>query len=179
MSRDSAQKAQTSQKIIGGDIAERHARGLAEVGNKVLGGIVVIQDNIVSCIRGDKVIPMAKGLRTSQISDHLPTLIADMVGAFAVLEEASGKPSQLLADAMEIQRVVSERHGVQRAGLGWDESALRREFMIIREELSHAIRESVGSVEGLSADEAMSILNRFVDQAEYVAVRALEKAIDK
>ena len=169
-------KAATSKPIIGTDRPERQIRGLAEVGNNVLGRIVSIQTNIVNCIRADKVIPMAKGLRTAQVADHLSTLIADMVGALAVMEEASGKPSHLLADAMEIQRLIAERHGTQRARLGWNESAMRREFMIIREELSRAIRESVVVVEGLSADDAMSSLSRFVDQAEYVAVRSLESA---
>ncbi len=169
-------KAETSKPIIGTDHAERQVRGLAEVANNVLTRIVFIQSNIVNCIRADKVIPMAKGLRTAQVADHLSTLIADMVGALAVMEEASGKPSQVLADAMEIQRLIAERHGSQRARLGWNESAMRREFMIIREELSRAIRDSVATIEGLSADEAMSSLSRFVDQAEYVAVRSLEKA---
>ena len=169
-------EALTWTPITGTDGRERQVRGLAEVANTVLDRLVVIQNNIVSSIRSDKVIPMARGLRTSQIADHLPTLIADMIGALAVIEEASGKPSQLLADAMEIQRLVSERHGTQRAQLGWNESALRREFMIIREELSRAIRESVASIEGLSADHVMSSLSRFVDQAEYVTVRSLEKA---
>lgn len=169
-------KAETSKPIIGTDAAERQVRGLAEVANNVLTRIVFIQNNIVNCIRADKVIPMAKGLRTAQVADHLSTLIADMVGALAVMEEASGKPSQVLADAMEIQRLIAERHGSQRARLGWNESAMRREFMIIREELSRAIRESVAAIEGLSADDAMSSLSRFVDQAEYVAVRSLEKA---
>ena len=171
-------KAQTSKPIIGTDAPDRQVRGLAEVGNNVLGRLVVIQNNIVSAIRCDKAIPMARGLRTSQIVDHLSTLIADMIGALAVIEEASGKPSHLLADAMEIQRLVSERHGTQRARLGWNESAMRREFMIIREELSRAIRDSIATVEGSSADEVMSSLSRFVDQAEYVAVRSLEKAAD-
>jgi hypothetical protein len=169
-------KAETSKPIIDTDRPERQVRGLAEVANTVLIRIVSIQNNIVNCIRADKVIPMAKGLRTAQVADHLSALIADMVGALAVIEEASGKPSQLLADAMEIQRLIAERHGTQRARLGWNESAMRREFMIIREELSRAIRESVAAIGGLYADEAMSSLNRFVDQAEYVAVRSLEKA---
>ena len=169
-------KAETSKPIIDTERPERQVRGLAEVANNVLARIVSIQNNIVNCIRADKVIPMAKGLRTAQVADHLATLIADMFGALAVIEEASGKPSQLLADAMEIQRLIAERHGAQRARLGWNEAAMRREFMIIREELSRAIRESVAAIEGLSADDAISSLNRFVDQAEYVAVRSLDKS---
>ena len=35
----------------------------------------------------------------------------------------------LLADATEIQRLVSERHGIQRRALGWSESALVTELL--------------------------------------------------
>jgi signal transduction histidine kinase len=164
-----------SHGIIG-TTPERSVSGLGEIADSVLARIAGIQHNVVECLRCDNAIPMAKGLTSSQLSDHLATLIADMVGALAFVEEASGKPSQLLADAMEIQRLVSTRHGAQRAQLGWNESAMRREFMIIREELSRAIRESAALTPGLSADDVMSSLSRFLDQAEYVAVRSLEAA---
>ena len=66
-------------------------------------------------------------------------LLADVGGALVVMEESKGLPSQTLADAVEIQRLISERHGAQRQRLGWSESVLRRELhMIIREELERS-----------------------------------------
>ncbi|MBA3657858.1 MAG: hypothetical protein H0W69_10960, partial [Gemmatimonadaceae bacterium] len=82
----------------------------------------------------------------------------------------------LLADAMEIQRLVAERHGAQRARLGWTESALRREMMIIREELERVVRACVPVNGPLQAADAVATTNRFLDQVEYLAVRSLEKA---
>jgi hypothetical protein len=52
---------------------------------------------------------------------------------------------------------------------------MRREFMIIREELERVVRLSVPPRATLQAADAMATVNRFVDQAEYIAVRALEK----
>jgi hypothetical protein len=77
---------------------------------------------------------------------------------------------------MEIQRLVAERHGAQRARLGWTEAAMRREFMIIREELERVVRASVPPQGPVREGDAVAIVNRFVDQAEYLGVRALEKA---
>jgi hypothetical protein len=119
-------------------------------------------------------MPMAAGLRTSQVTDHITTLLADIAGALTVIGEAGGEMSPLLADAVEIQRLVAERHGLQRARLGWTEASLRREFMIIREEVESVVRGAVPTGGPLAVSDAVGIVNRFVDQAEYLSVRALE-----
>ena len=158
---------------------ERQVRGLADVANTVLAQLEPMVSRVVGRIRCDPGIKMATGLRTSQVAAHLATLVADILSSLAVIEEASGKPSQMLSDAIEIQRLVSERHGAQRARLGWTEPALRREFMIIREEVDQLIRRAVPPAGDLSVEDATTALARFIDQAEYVAVRALEGELGK
>ena len=158
-----------------GQDGDRQVRGLAEIANKVLAELEPILCRIVASIRSDRVIRPARDLRTSQVADHLSSLIADMLSSLAVIEEASGRPSQILADAVEIQRVVADRHGAQRARLGWNEQAIRREFAIIREELTRLIQEAVPAGGELTVSEATRSLGRFVDQAEHVAVRALNR----
>lgn len=157
---------------------EHQIRGLAEVANLVLSQLHHVMESIVSRIRCDPAIETAKGLRTTQVADHLSTLVADVLSALAVMEEASGNPSPMLADAMEIQRLIAERHGAQRARLGWTEQSMRREFMIIREELHRFVREAVPPDGDLAVADAIGALGRFVDQAEYVAARALERELD-
>ncbi len=156
-------------------LADRSMQGLSDVGKSILSDLETLVAAIVSRIRSDPNLPVAAGLRTSQVSDHLSTFLADVAGALAIVEEVSGKASPLLADAMEIQRLVSERHGAQRARLGWTESSLRREFMIIREELNRAVQRAVPRNGPLQSEDAIAVVNRFVDQAEYVSVRALER----
>ncbi len=167
----------TTKRIDGAPAVERQMRGLAQVASRVLSQLEPIVTRVVGRIRCDPGIGMATGLRTSQVADHLSTLIADMLSSLAVIEEAAGQPSQMLADAMEIQRLVAERHGSQRARLGWSESAMRREFMIIREELDQRVRQAVPQSGELTPEDATNALSRFVDQAEYVGVRALEREL--
>ena len=173
-SEDKSQPAERAKRTDGTPEVERQVRGLADVANSVLAQLEPIVAQVVGRIRSDPGITMAAGLRTSQVADHLTTLVADILSSLAVVEEASGKPSQMLSDAIEIQRLVSERHGAQRARLGWTEPALRKEFMIIREEVDQLIRRAVPPKGGLSVEDATTALARFIDQAEYVAVRALE-----
>ena len=157
-------------------VSPRDLKGLGEVANSVLQQLSPVVATVVERIRSDPALSMAAGLRTSQVTDHLSTLLADIAGALIVVEEAAGEASPLLADAMEIQRLVAERHGAQRARLGWTEASLRREFMIIREELDRVVRKSVPVPGPLQVADAITIVNRFVDQAEYLGVRALEKS---
>jgi len=155
--------------------SDRQVRGLAEVAHGVLGQLESMVVAVVSRIRADPDLGVAQGLRTSQVSDHLSTLIANILSSLAVIEEPSEKPSQMLADAMEIQRLVSDRHGAQRAGLGWNESAMRREFVILREEIERAVRQGLPRDGDLTPEDVMIAVGRFIDRAEFVAVRAIER----
>jgi hypothetical protein len=154
----------------------RHFRGLCELSEQFLMELGPLVSAVVNRVRFDPALSMAAGLRTSQVTDHLTTLLADIAGALVVIEESGGETSPLLADAVEIQRLVAERHGAQRARLGWTEASLRREFMIIREEVERVVRHALPSGTPLPANDAVGIVNRFVDQAEYLSVRALERA---
>jgi signal transduction histidine kinase len=153
--------------------------GLGEVAHALMANLDQLVHAVVERIRCDPVLGVAAGLRTSQVADHLSTLLADISGALIVVEEAAGLPSPLLADAMEIQRLIAERHGAQRARLGWTEASMRREFMIIREELDQMARRFVPAGGSLAPGTAVATVNRFVDQAEYISVRALEKERDE
>jgi hypothetical protein len=134
-------------------------------------------DTLVERIRSDPNLNVAAGLKFSQIADHFPTLLADIAGALVMIEELKGQPSLLLADATEIQRLVSERHGVQRRALGWSESALRREFMIVREEVERVIRKASSLDDPLPVEDGVSVIGRFLDQSEYVAVKAVNAGL--
>ena len=150
-------------------------KGLCQVAQALQRELEPLVHSIVERIRRDPTLRVAAGLRTSQVTDHLATLIADIAGALIIVEEVAGQASPLLADAMEIQRLVSERHGAQRARLGWTEAAMRRQFMIIREEVEQVVRRALPSDGTLKIDDALAAVNRFVDQAEYIGVRTLEK----
>lgn len=156
--------------------ARREVKGLGDVSRGLLSQLAPLVEIVVERLRCDSSLPMAAGLRTSQVADHLSTMLADIAGALLVVEESAGETSPLLADAMEIQRLVAERHGTQRAQLGWREAPMRREFMIIREELERVVRRSIPVQGALEVTAAVATVNRFVDQMEYIAVRSLEKA---
>ena len=156
---------------------QRDVEGLAEVGRALQRAMDETVARIVERLGSDPNLSAAGGLSFSQLADHLSSLLADVAGALVVMEESKGVGSATLADAVEIQRLISERHGAQRQRLGWSESALRREFMIVREEIELAVRKASEFGDPLPVEDGIGVIGRFLDQAEYIAVRALNAGV--
>jgi|SRR4051812_32303503 signal transduction histidine kinase len=169
-----AKDVERAPTIAGQSVAlQREVEGLGDVGRALLLVVENTVETIVERIKRDPNLGLAAGLSFSQLADHLASLLADVAGALVVMEEAKGLSSPTLADAVEIQRLISERHGAQRQRLGWSESELRREFMIVREEIELAIRKASEFGEPLPVEDGIAVIGRFLDQAEYIAVRAV------
>jgi signal transduction histidine kinase len=151
--------------------------GLAEVGAALLCELEPLLRAFVARLRADPVIPAPRSLRFSQLADHVGTYIADLGGVLVAVEESRGQPSALVADGTEIQRLVAERHGVQRARLGWTESALRREWVVLAEEAERAIRRRADGVAEARLGDALAVVQRFVKQGEELSCRALTRAL--
>jgi len=174
----SVKAVEPAPTIAGETVAlQREVEGLGNVGYALLNRMERTVETIVSRIRSDPNLSMAAALKFSQLADHLASLLADIGGALVVMEEAKGLSSPTLADAVEIQRLISERHGAQRQRLGWTESALRREFMIVREELEKVVRTASEFGDPLPVEDGIAVIGRFLDQAEYIAVRALNAGL--
>ena len=150
--------------------------GLVDVGEALLRDVETVLEAVVSRLRAESIVPASKSLRFSQLADHIGTYLADIGSMLIVVAEAQGKPSGLLADGTDIQRLVAERHGGQRARLGWTEEALRREFVIIREEVERTLRRRNRALEPSTLVEALSVLDRFFAQSEELCVRAFHRA---
>ena len=173
-----AKDVETSAPIAGEAVTvQSEVEGLRLIGRVVLQSSESIVETVVNRLYGDQNLTIVAGLKFSQLADHLGALLADIASALMIMEETKGGASGTLADAVEIQRLIAERHGAQRQRLGWTESALRREFMIVREEVDRAIRKASESGDPLPVDDGIAVFGRFLDQAEYIAVRALNTGV--
>ena len=150
--------------------------GLAEVGEVILRELEAILEALAVRLRDDDVAPAARALRFSQLIDHFPSYLADLGGMLVAIEETGGQPSALLDDAAAIQRVVAERHGLQRARLGWSVDGVRKEYEILRDELTKTIERRARAVPDAAVDEAREILSRLIEQAEEGSVRGWHRA---
>lgn len=157
-------------------LASQRTRGLAEIGELLLRELEATLGAFVGRLRSEHIVPGAENLRFSVLADHVASYVADLAGMLIVVDETAGRPSEMLADGNEIQRLVAERHGAQRARLGWTSDALSREFEILREELERIITRRATAVPPQAIAEARIILARVIDGARETACGVLRRA---
>ncbi|HEX6040532.1 hypothetical protein, partial [Longimicrobium sp.] len=126
-------------------------------------------------LREDPLVPHAGRTDRVQLENHTATFLVDIGLALVVLDEGGGEP-ELMRDGTEIQRLVADRHGAQRARLGWNEEHLAREFRLLREVVGPLVREEVARAAPVDVDDALGVLDRLLERAELVSIRGLRNA---
>jgi signal transduction histidine kinase len=151
-------------------------RGLADIGELVLREVETILEALIVRIREDRELPGTKALKFSQLADHYPSFLADLGGMLITIEEGGGQPSGLIADSSELQRIVAEKHGAQRARLGWNADDISREYKIVGDELGRTIRRRARAIPDSAVDDGLAILSRVLEQAEESSLRGFHRA---
>jgi PAS domain S-box-containing protein len=149
--------------------------GLGEVGRAL---VRVAQPTVAELgrrLREDPVLRHSPDTNRAQLENHTATFLVDIGLALVTLDEGGGEP-ELMRDGTEIQRLIADRHGAQRARLGWDENDLEREFQLLREILTPLVVEEAGRSAGASLDDALGVLERLLQQAELISIRGLRNA---
>ncbi|MDP9348928.1 MAG: hybrid sensor histidine kinase/response regulator [Gemmatimonadota bacterium] len=149
-------------------------RGLAEAGEAILREADRILERYEERMRRDPRIPMAHGLGEADLWDHQASFVSDLASSLIGLTRSKEiPPERLLRDGSEIQRVISERHGQQRAQLGWTEDALRREYQILLEEVEAGIRQGLEPGSDADVESALEVLRYYIRCAAAAAVGTL------
>jgi PAS domain S-box-containing protein len=129
----------------------------------------------VARLRADPAIPAA-GRRDAEVEDHVATFVTDAGLALRALGEPGGEQGGLLRDSRAIQAVVAERHGAQRARLGWSEAAVVREFALLREVLDEAVQRLAGEADPAAAERVHGVIAQILAQVERVSLGSLRLA---
>jgi signal transduction histidine kinase len=161
----------------GSAAAITRTRGLAEVGDALMHETESILDAFVARLRHEGSMPAAPTLRYSQLADHVAPLLTDIAAALVALDESGGAPSALLTDSTDIQRFIADRHGQQRARLGWTAEALARESAILHDEVERGVCRCFHDPKyEIQREEALGVIQRYLEQAAETSRRALERA---
>jgi hypothetical protein len=156
-------------------IREERPRGLAAVGRSIAAESRSIIDSYRERLRTDPAIVKGSTASDTDLEDHAPTLLADIAQSLSAMEKSEELPEDMLRDGGDIQRLISDLHGRQRAQLGWSEPAIRRELAILHEEVESAVRRGMQRTENV--DGALDLLSRFLEQAERISVASLRKTM--
>jgi len=142
-------------------------------GRALMESAQAVSDRVCARLRTDEATILARSLEAQQLEDHIPTFLTDL-GKALIGTDDHGLPMPLVRDSSEIQRLISELHGVQRAHLGWSRDALSREFEILREEVAAAASGAVD--DGSARDTATRLLDQLVEEAERASIIGWERA---
>jgi signal transduction histidine kinase len=150
-------------------------RGLGDVGEALMMEVGTVIREFVTRVRSENLGATAHGMRFSELADHVGTYVADVASILVALDESHGRPSPLLADGTEIQRLVAERHGAQRARLGWSRDDLSREWVILRDAMERIVKQRLRGASDETTRESLAVVRRFVEQGEELSCRALTR----
>jgi hypothetical protein len=128
-----------------------------------------ITEGYVHRLRRDAAVPDLTAVSEAYIRDHADTVVAEVLTAAKLLAQAKGRPSDLLRDGAEIQRLLAELHGGQRFRLGWSESEIAEDVDTLRDELNRAIERLGGNSD--AAHFLQDIATRLLEQWKQTSLR--------
>lgn len=149
-------------------------RGLAIAGRALKDVVAEITEAYVERLATDQALPHASHIPALDLEDHAASLLIDIALSLVATAETDIDVTELLQDGTEIQRLISALHGAQRARLGWDEAALRREFEILAEEVEAAVRREAAPAAPISS--GIDLMHRSLGQAFEVSLEELKRA---
>ena len=143
--------------------------GLTEIGELLAENAEELVTALGDRLRADPAIPHANSLNRAELENHVATFLLDIGKSLVTLDEGRAKPA-LLRDSSVIQRLISERHGKQRARLGWRKEELKREFGILREEVDALVRRDAPPRPGVDVEEALGVIHHLLKRAEEISL---------
>jgi PAS domain S-box-containing protein len=161
-------------EIASAELAETRPPHLDAVARALLGHVPLLLDRFADRLRADARVPAGARLGYADLVDHSASLLGDLAQTLFLLETGRATPERLLQDGSEIQRIIAELHGRQRAALGWTGDAFYREWQILREEITTTLNTALPP--SLDTSDARRLLMRFVDRAERIGSRTLHHA---
>jgi signal transduction histidine kinase len=170
------QETGTSPAGAHAEPADDRLLGLAEIGVALQRGLEGVVEAFVARVREEGLSANITSLPFPQLADHLGTYVATLATTLTAIQDARGQPSSLVADGVDILRMLADRHGAQRQRLGWTSSALEREWQLLSEEVQRVVRGCDRTVGEPVIGEANQILDRFMEQANEGSLRSFARA---
>jgi hypothetical protein len=160
-------------EAVFGEPDENRPPNLAAVGIALRNALPLLLDRFSGRLRSDPLVSTPAKLTESDLLDHTSASLADIADTLVSLETAPATAEVLLRDGSEIQRLIADLHGRQRARLGWSNEVLGREWEILVEEVEKAVR-SAFTQDGAEIEGAVRLLQRILDRGERISRRSMQ-----
>ena len=149
---------------------EQYPEGVADVGRAVQRTLDDIKAEFTRELRA--AVSVARDLPDAVLQDHIAAYVADIGQTLIDLVARSGA-TPLIRDGSEIQHLIADLHGRQRALFGWTAESLRREVEILEEVIERAVRRECTDCNATDIDAGLQIVQRIIRTSEQVTLRHL------
>jgi PAS domain S-box-containing protein len=153
----------------------RDAAGLSIVGRALREGASAILKAHVQHLRTDFGAPNAPRRSDVDLEDHLDTLLTELALSLTAIDHAAGQSSIGLRDGSAIQKVLSQRHGAQRATLGWREDDVVREVRALQRAIESALSDALEGQAEADLRSAFGVLTHRLEQVERFSAEGWRK----
>ena len=152
------------------------------LGRRLEADAETVTERYVAALRADTRFPDVHELPRVQLRDHVTPTVGLIATQLMIIGETQGEAPELLGDGAQIQRVMSELHGMQRHRIGWSEADLERERPIMLAEIERVLlvgeanEHDTGGANGADGDVAvryaMDVARHALEQGTRTAIRA-------
>ncbi|MES2521960.1 MAG: ATP-binding protein [Gemmatimonadota bacterium] len=133
-------------------VPREHADAFVQFGEALLREIGPTLRQWVFRLRADDAIPDITPYSDTELEDHVAAFVADIALTLRALGQPFGDNTAQLRDGTTIRMFLAERHGAQRARLGWSEEAVMGEYRLLREVIEETLRRAIWVEPRPSAD---------------------------
>lgn len=150
--------------------------GLARIGAALVADVPSIIAQWADRLSDDAQVPLARDASTPDLEDHVATFVTDIGLALRVFARGGTEPAEPMRDTTAILALIAERHGAQRARLGWSEAAVSRSIVLLGELLSEDLDRMSPDERPATITRAHRVVEQLIMQAERVSLGAFRLA---
>ena len=157
------------------EVPQPERPGVADAGEMLLRETASIVASLVARLRHEREVPHIDELRYGELANHFGTFLAILAETLMARAEQTPVMARAVEEGLGLLRLLSDRHGRQRARLGWSAAGIEREYRILQDEIERALTEHASHVPDEAVNEARAVVQRLVLEAQSRSKRALGK----
>jgi PAS domain S-box-containing protein len=154
---------------------DQRAQLREDLKNAMLTEADAILGAFVQRLRSDPDTRSAREMSDWELLDNMATFLSAIADTLANADTVKGGEAESEQEGMSIPELLGTQHGMHRYVSGWTEAEVRREFAILREEVTAAVRRKVRR-EGEEEEEAMTGVTVILDAAERTSLAGYQAA---
>jgi signal transduction histidine kinase len=151
--------------------------GVSDVGQVLLRESGSIVASLVLRLRHEEQGSHLVSLQYPDLANHFVSFIAVLAESLITRSEHGTLQVMLVEDGLEMRRARADRHGAQRARLGFHEGAVEREWEMLQEEMDRALAEHTTQLQPRAVSEALVLVRRNVLHAQMRSRRSFRQAL--